>query len=534
MAKESSKLALIKKALYIWAVQYHFVIPKRILKMYIHKFRHESANIAKYGQRFYDPADPVQYRKWLELRELPPEKKTCSITFIGRSPKTSMQGYPYMCMPIVDSSKISTEYVGICGKDITLYPEFHLYCENIEDADIIYTDFDHQVDGERQDPILKPDFSYFALRQFDYVGPLYIVKKEILARFEGQDLNPYLWMLELSDQNLKWKHISAILYATEGQESYDYKAVSTYMDECGLNASIVENATHTAARVDYPLQGEPLVSIIIPTKDGVEVLRTCIDSILAKSTYTNYEILIADNNSTKEETFQYFKQLEKNPKIHIVRIETPFNFSLINNRAIAQSHGDYIVMLNNDTEIITRDWLEKMLRYAQMPRCGSVGVKLYYEDGTIQHGGVIAGKGGGFAHRYYRKPHDEKGYLHTMETVSEVACSTAACLMIPRKKFDEVGGMNEELTVQFNDVDLGLKLYEHGYSNVWMPDVELYHYESKSRGIDKDKKSVDRFMSEVDYAKKHYAMYLEHDPFYNDQFDKNYDFMLKVGTGSNE
>ena len=174
-----------------------------------------------------------------------------------------------------------------------------------------------------------------------------------------------------------------------------------------------------------------------------------------------------------------------------------------------------------------------MLGYAQMEKCGSVCVKLYYGDGTIQHGGVITGKGGGFAHRYYRKPHDEKGYFHTMETVNDVACCTAACLMIPRRKFDEVGGMNEDLTVQFNDVDLGLKLYEHGYFNVFIPDVEMFHDESKSRGIDNNKDAVDRFEAEVSYAETHYASYLKHDPFYNDQFDKNYDYMLIVGTGSN-
>ena len=214
-------------------------------------------------------------------------------------------------------------------------------------------------------------------------------------------------------------------------------------------------------------------------------------------------------------------------------LNIPFNFSIINNKAVEYSHGEYVVLMNNDTEVITKDWLEKMLGYAQQENVGSVGVKLYYGDDSIQHGGIITGKGGGFAHRYYRKAHDEKGYMHTLDIPNDVACCTAACLMVSKKKYLEVGGMNEELTVQFNDVDLGLKLLEHGYFNVFIPNVELYHYESKSRGIDKDPKAVERFMSEVNYAKENYAKWLVHDPFYNDNFDKNYDYMLIVGTGSN-
>ena len=288
------------------------------------------------------------------------------------------------------------------------------------------------------------------------------------------------------------------------------------------------------AHVSYPLVGTPLVSIMIPTKDGKEDLQRCINSIYHKSTYKNFEIVIIDNNSEKEETFEYFETLKKeHDNITIQRLEIPFNFSKLNNEAVNISKGEYVVLLNNDTEIITENWLEKMLSYAQRDNVGSVGVKLYYGDGTIQHGGVISGKGGGFAHRYYRKPHDEIGYMHTLDIPNDVVGCTAACLMLSKKKYLEVGGMNEELTVQFNDVDLAIKLLNQGYYNVFLPDVELYHYESKSRGIDKNKDAVNRFFDEVKYAEEHYGEWLEHDPYYNDNFDKNYDYMLKVGTGSN-
>ena len=535
MANNSSKIGLIKKALYIWIVQYHGMIPMKILKRYIHKFRHESENISKYGQRYFDPSDAQEYNRWLSLQEYKTDTVPLDVTFIGKDLSGfDSHGMPCCSMERLDLSGINSEYIGVVNGAVSLYPQMDAYLSDAVNGDITYFDHDMNLDGNRSNPVLKPDFSYFLLRQYNCFGDLYIIRKELLEQFNGEDFKPYLWLLKLSDQNVRWNHVSKILYAVKKEQLYDVDTVKMYFKDTGIKADITVNADGMSAYVSYPVIGNPLVSIIIPTKDGKNVLKTCIDSIYEKSTYRNFEIVIADNNSEKEETFQYFEQLKKeHDNISVIKVSTPFNFSLINNRAIAQSHGDYVIMLNNDTEIITPNWLEKMIGYAQMEKCGSVGVKLYYGDGTIQHGGVITGKGGGFAHRYYRKPHDEKGYLHTMETVNDVACCTAACLMIPRKKFDEVGGMNEELTVQFNDVDLGLKLYEHGYFNVFMPDVELFHYESKSRGIDKNKEAVDRFESEVSYAETHYASYLRHDPFYNDQFDKNYDYMLIVGTGSN-
>lgn len=535
MANNSSKIGLIKKALYVWIVQYHGIIPMKILKRYIHKFRHESENISKYGQRYFDPSNPQEYNKWLSLQEYKTDEIKVDITFIGKN-LSGFDSHGMQCrsMDTLDLSEIDSEYIGVVNGEVSMYPQLDAYLNEVVNGDITYFDHDLNQGGKRSNPVLKPDFSYFLLRQYNYVGDLFIVRKELLKQFDGEEFNPYLWLLMLSDQNLRWNHVSKILYSAKQENAYDADTVNKYFNHAGIEADISVNPDGMSAYVSYPAKDQPLVSIIIPTKDGKDVLKTCIDSIYEKSTYRNFEIVIADNNSAKEETFQYFDELkQEHDNVSAVKVNTPFNFSLINNRAIAHSHGDYVIMLNNDTEIITSDWLEKMLGYAQMDKCGSVGVKLYYGDGTIQHGGVITGKGGGFAHRYYRKPHDEKGYLHTMETVNDVACCTAACLMIPRKKFDEVGGMNEDLTVQFNDVDLGLKLYEHGYFNVFIPDVELFHYESKSRGIDKNKDAVDRFEAEVSYAETHYASYLKHDPFYNDQFDKNYDYMLIVGTGSN-
>ena len=534
MKNNSSKLGLIKKALYIWAVQYHFVIPKEILKTYIHKFKHESENISKYGQRYYDPSSVEEYNKWLTMQEYDySDTLFTDITFVGRNVSgLNTNGLASVSMKKLDTSRIHTKYTCLVNEGIHLYEPFFSYLNQMNDADVIYFDHDVYQDGQRRDPKCKPDFSYHLLRGFNYIGNLIIVKTELLKQFDRTDINIYEYVLELSDQKVNWKHISKILYGDSECDCFDVYPLKKYIDQHHIDCKL--NMHLDCAYLSYPVKDKPLVSIMIPTKDGVDDLKKCIDSIFEKSTYKNFEIIIIDNNSEKEETFTYFKKLkEEHDNVFVHALKIPFNFSIINNKAVEYSSGEYVVLMNNDTEVITNDWLEKMLSYAQLENVGGVGVKLYYGDGTIQHGGVIAGKGGGFAHRYYRKPHDEKGYLHTLDIPNEVACCTAACLMIPKKKYLEVGGMNEELSVQFNDVDLGLRLISHGYSNLFLPDVELYHYESKSRGIDKEKKAVERYVSEVDYAQKNYASWIEHDPFYNDNFDKNYDYMLKVGTGSN-
>lgn len=534
MENNSSKFGLLKKAWSIWAEQYHFVIPKEILKTYVHKFMHESENILKYGQRFYDPQSVDEYNKWLDLQVYDESDALFTdITFVGKNVNSlNTNGLAYVSMEEMNTSRIHTKYVCLCGEGVHLYCQFFSYLKEIGNADVIYMDSDKYVDGKRSDVQCKPDFSYHTLRGFNYIGNLVIVKTECLKQFDGKEINIYRYLLELSDQSVTWKHISRILYGDRDSECFDVYALKQYVDDHKINCQLFMNAD--CVYMKYPVIGNPLVSIMIPTKDGIEDLKKCVNSIFDKSTYKNFEIVIIDNNSEEEASFAYFDQLQKeHENVHVHRLEIPFNFSTINNRAVEFSNGEFVVLMNNDTEVITADWLEKMLAYCQRENVGSVGVKLYYGDGTIQHGGVITGKGGGFAHRYYRKPHDEKGYMHTLEIPNDVACCTAACLMVSKKKYLEVGGMNEELTVQFNDVDLGLKLLEKGYFNVFLPDVELYHYESKSRGIDKDKQAVERYVSEVQYAKDHYAKWLEHDPYYNDNFDKNYDYMLKVGTGSN-
>ena len=520
-SKFRSKLELAKKALHVWAVQYHYVIPKDILKMYVHKFFHERKNISEYGARFFDPADPEQYRKWLDTRKIPEkQKKFPDMILVKES-------------DVYSSGNTDCKYVCIMSKGCHPYRWF---ADSITKyGDVIYFDHDSRSEQEnRSNPVLKPDYSYDTLRSFNYIGRCFVAKTEVMKQFEGQKWNPYEWLLKLSDQNVSFTHISEIAYSDNKPLTCEKETLTKYLEESGTEAEVAVNPDGISCTVNYALKEKPLVSILIPTKDSVSVLKRCVDSVTGKSTYENYEIIIGDNRSEQQETLDYLESLQSgHDNCHVVRIDSDFNFSLINNRMAEEAKGDYFVLLNNDTEVITPDWLEKMLSYAQRDNVGSVGAKLYYEDGTIQHAGVITGKGGAAAHRWYRAEHDQKGTLYTLEAPNDVACCTAACLMTSRICWEEMNGLNEELTVQFNDVDYGLRLLKAGYFNVFLPGVELYHYESKSRGIDKDKKSVERFFEEVNWFKENYGEYIEHDPFYNDGYDKNYDYKLIAGTGSN-
>ena len=271
-------------------------------------------------------------------------------------------------------------------------------------------------------------------------------------------------------------------------------------------------------------------------RDKVEDTKKCIDSIFEKTSYHHFEIIIVDNGSIETETKEYLSKIVKlHDNICVINLDIPFNYSTINNVAIRQkSMGELIVLLNNDTSIITSDWLERMVSYAQLKHVRSVGVKLVYPDFSIQHAGVISGKGGVAAHRYYRAEYDQQDYMHALSLLYDVACCTAACLMFRRECFDELNGLEEKLSVNFNDVDFGLRLLQHGYQNIFLPNVELFHHESKSRGMDISKEKVKRYLSEVQFMKDRWADFIQHDPFYNNQFDKSYDYRLKAGIKSTD
>ncbi|MFR1113497.1 MAG: glycosyltransferase family 2 protein, partial [Blautia sp.] len=270
-------------------------------------------------------------------------------------------------------------------------------------------------------------------------------------------------------------------------------------------------------RVQYPLQRRDKISILIPNKDERESLKACLESIWEKSTYTNYEIIIIENNSTTQEIFGYYKALEReHENLRVVTWKHEFNYSAINNFGAAYATGRYLLFLNNDVTVITPGWMEEMLGVCQRPEVGAVGVKLYYPDDTIQHAGCVVGLGGIAGHLFTDMPRSRTGYLHKASLLQDMSAVTAARMLMKREAFEEVGGFTEDLAVAFNDVDLCLKIRQRDWLVVYDPYVELYHMESKTRGAEDDKKKVRRFQNEIEYMRSHWLTILKQgDPYYN-------------------
>ena len=293
-------------------------------------------------------------------------------------------------------------------------------------------------------------------------------------------------------------------------------AISEHLARIGSEGKVYDAKIPSTYRISYKIQGEPKVSILIPNKDHVDDLKKCIDSIIYKSTYRNWEIIIIENNSAEKRTFQYYHELKRNPKIQVVTWDGPFNYSAINNYGASFAHGEQLLLLNNDVEVITPDWIEQMLMFSQRPDVGAVGAMLYYPDDTVQHAGVILGIGGvgGHAHKHFRR--GSGGYMSRLAIAQNLSAVTAACMMLRKEVWNQVGGLDELFQVAFNDVDLCMRIRKANYLIVWTPYAELYHYESKSRGYEDTLEKQKRFESEVlrfqDRWKDELA---KGDPYYN-------------------
>lgn len=342
-------------------------------------------------------------------------------------------------------------------------------------------------------------------------------------------------------------HIPKILYhwrtietsTAENPEAKRYafkagkKAIENALKRRKLKAIVKNGKIPGVYDVIYKTNDKSKVTIIIPTKDHVDDLKLCLNSILKyTSKTTDFEIIVVDNGSKENGTLNVFEQYKKKlgDQFKVLTLDIPFNYSTLNNEAVKMAKGDYLVLLNNDIEILTDNWLELMLGYAQQPHIGAVGAKLYYSDNTVQHAGVILGIGGvaGHSHKYYDR--ESYGYFGRLVLNSDYSAVTAACLMVSKEKFLEVGGLNEEnLSVAFNDVDFCIKLLDHGYYNVGLMMVEAYHYESKSRGEDTSGKKQQRFIKEINYMKETWPQYLEYDPYYSPNLTLHReDFSLKI------
>lgn len=434
----------------------------------------------------------------------------------------------------------SGDYIGLLDHDDLLAPntfyEVAGALENDPKIDCIYTDEDKVTTdlSEHFQPHLKPDFNLDLLRSNNYMTHFFVVRKEIVERLGGirrefDGAQDYDFILRCTECAEKIFHIPEILYhwRTHKASTADNPASKMYAFEAGKRA-IEEHLKRTDTpgtvshtmdlgfyRVMYPVREEALISIIIPNKDEKETLENCLRSIEEKSTYRNYEIIIIENNSVTDEIFEYYEELKKRDRIRVAVWEKEFNYSAINNYGVSLAKGQYLLFLNNDIEVIAPDWMQEMLANCQRPEVGAVGAKLYYPDGTIQHAGCILGIGGVAGHMFVGMSGDRTGYLHKASIQQDLSAVTAACMMMKAEAFRRAGGFTEELTVAFNDIDLCLKVRQLGYLVVYNPYVELYHYESKSRGAEDDEEKVRRFQCEIEYMRSHWLELLKRDPYYN-------------------
>jgi GT2 family glycosyltransferase len=306
--------------------------------------------------------------------------------------------------------------------------------------------------------------------------------------------------------------IGAKSYATNAAE----KVITEHFVRTGINATITPTKG-SYWRVHYPIPNPaPRVELIIPTRNRVNLLQPCVESLLEKTTYANFELLIVDNDSDEPETLAYLAELSSRKNCRVIKYAGEFNFSAINNYAVEHTDAPLVGLLNNDLEVINGDWLDEMVSHALRPEIGCVGAKLYYPNDRIQHAGVILGIGGVAAHAWQTHPRGHAGQAHRNFLQQNLSAVTAACLVIRREVYQEVGGLNaDQLKIAFNDVDFCLKVRAAGYRNLWTPYAEFYHHESASRGAEDTLEKRDRFRSEVEYMRTTWGEILDRDPAYN-------------------
>ncbi len=448
-------------------------------------------------------------------------------------------------------------YIAFADHDDELTPHALFECVKALNKDrkirLIYSDEDKMsMDGHKFfQPHFKPDYNPDLLCTVNYICHLFVVQREILDQvgtfrkeFDGaQDYDFIFRCVEAVDPSEIY-HVTKILYhwrchedsTAENPESKTYafeagkRAIEEHYHRTGIRAEVYQGEFLGLYRTRFLRAYDPLISIIIPNKDHIEDLKRCMDSIDQKSSYKNYEYIIVENNSTDEKTFQYYKNLEEeNPKAHVVYWDKEFNYSAINNYGATFAKGEYILLLNNDTEIINETCLEELLGYCMRSDVGAVGARMYYEDDTIQHAGVVIGFGGIAGHCFVLQPRGTTGYCHRIICAQDYSAVTAACMLVKKSAFDEVGGLTEELAVAFNDIDFCMKLREAGYLIVYNPYAELYHYESKSRGLEDTPEKVARFNKEMQIFERRWPDILRNgDPYYNPNLTlKSQDFSLR-------
>ena len=453
------------------------------------------------------------------------------------------------------------DFIILLDHDDTLSPsalyQLAAYIEKHPRSAFIYTDEDKiSEDGSVHfQPHLKPDYNPDLLRSNNYICHMSAVRRDIVRACGGMDSGYdgaqdyeffFRCIRRVKEEGLEVGHVPEILYhwRVSSGSTADNPASKMYAYEAGKRA--IEQDLKLSGcpgkvtlkkdlgfyRVAYPVREEALVSILIPSKDQKETLQRCISSILKRTTYPNYEIIIIENNSEEPETFEYYKKVSSE-KIRVIRWEGKgFNYSALNNFGFSNARGSYIICLNNDTEIISGNWIEELLGTCQRPEVGIVGAKLYYHDNTIQHAGIVIGIGGIAASMFTDMPRERSGYLHKASLMQDMSAVTAACMMVRSDVWKRLGGFEEKLSVAFNDVDFCLRSAAAGYLTVYDPYVELYHYESKSRGKEDNKEKVRRFQGEIEFFRTRWEQLLKDgDPYYNKNLSlSKWNYALKPGA----
>jgi GT2 family glycosyltransferase len=401
------------------------------------------------------------------------------------------------------------------------------------DADILFGDQDRiDHNGERSEPWFKPQWNAEMILGQDYVSSAYAIRTTTARQVNPVESDlaavaSYALVLRASAlPETKIVHIPHMLahvvpnVGEDGSQGARVLAVTRHVASAKAKATA---GAHGLVRVEWPLPNPlPLVSVIIPTRDRVDLLRTCIDSLRALTNWPRYEIIVVDNDSADRESLTYFDKLRLLPDARVLPYPQPYNYSAINNFAASHAKGSYLCLLNNDTEIVSAGWLEAMMRHAVRSEVGAVGAKLLYEDDSVQHAGVIIGMGNaaGHAHRF-QKPGDQ-GYFHQVDLARFVSAVTAACLVVDKNKFDAVGGLDSEnLQIAYNDVDFCLKLQQAGWSNVYEPEATLRHYESKSRGNDLSPQHLKRYLTELAVLQKRWGTETIVDPSHHPLLDRS-------------
>ena len=435
------------------------------------------------------------------------------------------------------------DFIVLADHDDTISPNALYECVkamNLDpEIDVIYSDEDKlDMDGKALfDPHFKPDFNPDLLTSVNYICHLFVVNRDLVDavggfRQEFDGAQDYDFIFRCTEAARKIYHIPKVLYhwrchqnsTASNPESKMYafeagaRAIKAHFERLGIGVESVEKGVdYGIYHTRFVLNGEPLVSVIIPNKDHHQDLDLCIRSLMEKGTYKNLEFIVIENNSTEEATFSYYEQIQKEfPNVKVVTWKEGFNFSAINNFGVQFAKGEYLLFLNNDTEIIEKDVIQEMLGYCQREEVGAVGARLLYQDDTIQHAGVVVGFGGIAGHTFIGLHRAENSYFHRAMCAQDYSAVTAACLMTKRSLFDQAGGFTEELAVAFNDIDFCMKIRSLGKLVVYNPYALLYHYESKSRGLEDTPEKVARFNREIAIFAKRWPDILKNgDPYYN-------------------